>query len=264
MKTVQKLIQHPAWTAKKLYLHGRSFLNLNKDDIILAVFPKTGSTWVRFFLFNLLSSVEQRQGEISIDEMNRLMPEMGHPSLFRDWPFRSCPRIVKNHHAANFMTRGHRVILILRDPRDVVVSYYHYVNGGKNAPAQAQTIKDIIYDPEKGFEGFFRQYYSWPEQDRFLLRYEDLKADPFAEFSRLVHHLNIPASEGQIRQAIASADFSAMRKAQQQSKSMRESFSEGFNFVRSGGSGEWKNLFEAKDIAYWESLKNKYNFKLYP
>src|SRR5438874_11935634 len=88
------------------------------DDVFLVSYPKSGNTWVRFLIANLISdipvtflNIEQRIPSIYIlpDRALRAMPK---------------PRVLKSHEC--FVPRYRNVIYIVRDPRDVAVSYYHY------------------------------------------------------------------------------------------------------------------------------------------
>ena len=71
---------NPIYVAQKLWLYGRSRYVLEEDDIMLAVIPKTGSTWVRFFLFNLLLEVNGDAKSLSFDDLDSTMAEFGHRS----------------------------------------------------------------------------------------------------------------------------------------------------------------------------------------
>lgn len=261
-KVFSTFIRNPRWALEKAYLYTRSYFALEDDDVVLALFPKTGSTWVRYFLYNLLMIVEREGRLASIDDMNSEMPEFGHKSLFKKWPFKSCPRVIKTHRPKNRMLDGHPTVLVVRDPRDVVVSFYHYANAKKEFGYSGE-LKEVLHHPEMGLEYFFSQYNSWLEQADMVLRYEDLRNDSLPTFKRLVDFLNIPASDDQITLALERSDLKAMRKAQEKSEEFKKKFKAGFVFARSGQSSQWKDLFDADDIAYWNRLKELNAFNLY-
>ena len=78
-----------------------------------------------------------------------------------------------------------------------------------------------------------------------------------------VSYLKIPASDEQIQLALERSDLNAMRVAQEKSVEFKKKFSEGFVFARSGQSAQWKELFDAEDVAFWEKLKAENEFTLY-
>lgn len=259
---LKKILQQPGWAVNKAFLYCRSYLWIKPNDVVLALFPKTGSTWVRFFLFNLLTITERDGKTVTIDDMNAEMPEFGHSSLFQKWLFKACPRVIKSHRPKSRLLSGHPTVLVVRDPRDVVVSFYHYANAKKELEYSG-SIKEVLHHPEMGLEYFFHQYKSWRSQAGLILRYEDLRNDSFDQFKKLVSYLKIPASDEQIQLALERSDLNAMRVAQEKSVEFKKKFSEGFVFARSGQSAQWKELFDAEDVAFWEKLKAENEFTLY-
>ena len=245
----------------RIYFWGRSLLEIKTDDQILAGYPKTGSTWIRFYLYSLLSQNEPN-ALLTIDSMNDVMPEFAHSSFLRPWPFTECGRIVKTHQRGLPFLRNKRTALIVRDPRDIVVSYFYYALGLKSSVFDGN-ISDALRHPKMGAESFFQHYASWRDYAGLILRYEDLKDDPLAGFSSLTAFYGIQRSSDEIQNAIDQANFSSMRTAQQNSNQLRSEFKEGYQFVRSGKKAQWKELFNKNDITYYECLKKKYNFNLY-
>lgn len=249
------------WLCKKVYLWSCSIYELNSEDFILAGYPKTGSTWIRFFLYSLLL---QRQDNMphTIDAMNEAMPEFANPSFFNEWHFEECARIVKTHQKRLPIFYCNKAALIVRDPRDIVVSYYHYVSGLKSSSFDG-SISDVLHHRKMGAESFFKHYDSWCDHAELILRYEDLKDDPFVGFSQLAEFFGIKHSDEEIQLAIEVANFSNMRVAQWKSENLKAEFKDGHQFVRSGKKAQWRELFTADDIRYYESLKTKYAFNLY-
>jgi hypothetical protein len=66
----------------KNYLGG--FLKLSNDDIILTSFPKSGNTWVRFFIYIILSNKYKKDEVPSFEELDKKMPALGVKSMFEE------------------------------------------------------------------------------------------------------------------------------------------------------------------------------------
>lgn len=263
LNTLTDMIRRSTWLARKVYLYSSSYLHTRNTDVVLAVFPKTGSTWVRYFLFNLLNRVECLGGESGLDLMNEVMPEFGHRSMTTKWPYVTCPRLIKTHNPYNALLSGHPAVLLIRDPRDVVVSYYHYAISSRDI-GYSGNIKDFIYDRHLGLASFFKQYESWKSRAALTLKYEELRQVPRREFGRLVDYLKIPATESQIVAALEASELAQMRRAQTESSAFSSKLQNGFVFARSGQTQQWRGLFDDEDIRYWNELKTKHAFFLYP
>src|SRR5437868_14217489 len=93
-------------------------LTVLPDDIFLVSYPRSGNTWTRFLIGNLIhqdepvtfANIESRIPEIYFnpDHRMRRLPR---------------PRILKSHEC--FQPHYRQIIYIVRDPRDVAVSFYH-------------------------------------------------------------------------------------------------------------------------------------------
>src|SRR5215469_3707989 len=89
------------------------------DDVFLTSYPRSGNTWCRFLLGNLV---------YPSDPMTFLNLESRVPDMYvhSDREMRNLPRprMIKSHEC--FDPRYKKVVYIVRDPRDVAVSNYHW------------------------------------------------------------------------------------------------------------------------------------------
>src|SRR5467141_466425 len=89
------------------------------DDVFLVSYPKSGNTWTRFLVANLV--YPEKNPDFS--NINELIPD---PEAMhkRDLERAARPRLIKSHQY--FDPRYPKVIYIVRDPRDVVLSEYYF------------------------------------------------------------------------------------------------------------------------------------------
>lgn len=240
------------------------------DDTFLVSYPKSGNTWVRFLLANLLHPNET----VGFANINRLLPAPGVLSkrFLRRLPR---PRILKSHET--FDVRFRKVIYLVRDPRDVVVSEYHF------------DLKKRYIEPDLTLEQFVPRfiagetssYGSWWEHAAgwiaarqanpafLLVRYEDLLSDPIARTGEIAAFLGIQASPERLASAVERSSADRMRKLETEqadqwtgTKNTRKEIP----FVRAAKSGGWKQTLPAHSVeeieAAWAPLLNLLGYPL--
>ena len=93
-------------------------MGLRPEDAILASYPRSGSTWLRFLL---LESVTGQKAEWK--NVNRLIPYVGgHRRIPALLPGNR--RIVSTHDSR--IGPSKQGLLLVRDPRDVSLSYFRW------------------------------------------------------------------------------------------------------------------------------------------
>jgi len=232
------------------------------DDVWLVSYPKSGNTWTRFLIANLIA------GGQAVDWANieHWVPDIYYnndPQLLS----LSRPRYFKSHEA--YRANYRRVVFIVRDPRDVAVSYYHFVRKSKMLPVDA-SFDDFM---PKFMDGKIDPYGSWGENvgswlgarrgtNNFLVvRYEDLLENTEAELGQIAEMLGIAADERLLRHAVENSRADRMRQLEQtqrnEHKLLKTSRAD-IPFVRTAKSGQWRSelpLEAARQIqAAWGSL----------
>lgn len=235
-----------------------SALFLRRDDVLLASFPRAGSTWLRLFLCNLISLSEWDGREVNRALMNATMPRLGHDNLFRSWQHATIPRVIRAHRDYSPVFGRIRSFGLLRDPRDVMVSFYHFTKDRRGLHDEA--FRGFIRDPKFGLEKWFKHYRSWRDQWELTLKYEDMLRDPEREFRRVLEFLGVRVAEDLWREAVARASFHESRKAERLGSPAREA---GALFFRQGSSGQWRTYFSDEDLAYYRELADRYQAAIY-
>lgn len=261
---VVKALSKPSWAARKAYLWGRSLAGLRSTDVIFAFYPKTGSTWIRLFFFNLLCAKENKApADMSFDAIDAAMPEFANPSFFLSWPFTSSPRIVKTHRPYHRFWGARKTVVFIREPRDTMISFLHYANAKKEFQFSGD-LDDLMRHPEMGLDAYFRFYASWMERAGRVVKYEDLRQSPVETFAGLLRFMQIDASDEEIALALEASSLEKTRKAQHESsQTFKEKFTEGFVFARKGKIGEGRDQFNAAQEAYYQERRHHWGFSLY-
>lgn len=239
-------------------------IGIRSEDIIITSFPKSGNTWVRFFLCNIISLREWGGETVTFPKLDATMPELGVSNLLMSWPHDTIPRVVKTHKPRWPIFRGNRVILLVRDPRDVMVSYYHFETGKRNGQFSG-SFSEFIRHPKFGVEAWCRHYASWRTQATVVLTYAELKKDDVETFDRMLETIGVSLSRTLIRQAAERSRFEKIQEVEEK-EGVRENsdhFEEGEQFTRKGETGQWDEYFNTTDLYYTRSLIEEYEIDIY-
>ena len=260
---VARVLTHAGRVLTGRQLAGRN-LTVFPDDVFVVSYPRSGNTWTRFLISNLIYqdepttfvNIESRIPEIYFNADHKMR------SLER-------PRILKSHEC--FQPHYKRVIYIVRDPRDVAVSFYHHNVKAGNIPEDYPMDDFIPRFIDAEFDSRWGCWHdsvvSWLTLRQglptfLMLRYEDMKADPQGQLSRVAEFLRncafrqIDASPEKLQRAVDLSTPERMRaleKEQGDKWVLTEKTRLDKPFVRSAKSGGWKSILSGKAVAMIES-----------
>lgn len=241
------------------------------DDTFLTSYPRSGNTWTRFLVGNLIRPDET----VSFLNVERIVPDMYKTAdiVLRRLPR---PRVLKSHES--FDPRYRRVIYIVRDPRDVAVSNYHWEMKLRSIP-DGYPIEKFV--PRWMEPQFWPRIGSWADHvnswlatregnSSFLLvRYEDLKKDPRIELGRMAALLGVEASAQVLDRAVASSSterMSEMESTQAGQWVATHRTRQDKPFVGKGATGGWRAVLSPEAVAYlearWGVLMKKLGYEL--
>lgn len=197
---------------------------LEAADLVLVSHAKSGRTW----LVALLSHLLHRTHGVPVDELwegdgfHRLDPSI--PVLFSTHE-RNEPRAVRRRLPD--LVRRKRLLLLVRDPRDTIVSWYHHHARRSTPRTRARLglpvdmsrvdLADFVTHPGYGLPSVVDFLARWTalaraHPDACLLRYEDLRTRTVAELDRVVRFLGLSAGREDLEAAVAFASFESLRE----------------------------------------------------
>jgi Sulfotransferase domain len=237
------------------------FVTVFPDDIFLVSYPRSGNTWTRFLIGNLV----HQDDPVTFKNVESRIPEI-YLSPDRVLRRLSRPRMLKSHEC--FDPRYKRIVYIVRDPRDVAISYYHYA------------IKLKWIDPDYPIEEFVPRFIaaefdvrgrwaaSWSDHvmswvsmrnesnGLLLLRYEDMIQNTEHEVHRVASFLNLQLTPERLTRAVQLSSADHMRnleKRESQAWQLTKKTRQDKPFVRAAKSGNWEQGLPAASIALIES-----------
>lgn len=252
--TITQIIKSPFQQVLKDKRNGRRITSFD-DDTYLTSYPKSGNTWLRYLIGNLLyndvtfKNLEERIPDIYINREKFLIQTPR-------------PRILKSHEY--FHPKYKKVVYIVRDPRSVAVSYFYYLKKFNKLPQEI----DIHSYVDLFVQGKLDRYATWNENvlswnafkedsDRILIvKYEDLKDDTFSELTKISNFLQINASEQSLINAIEKSSVKKMKsdeKANSATAPILKGSDKNIPFVRSAKKDEWQTALSEIDIVKIEN-----------
>jgi len=249
---------------RKLARYAQGIAGLHRDDVLLSSFPRSGSTWIRFFLCNLISLREMDGQAVGFPLLDATMVELGVNDLRLPWPHATLPRVVKTHRPySRFFSRAGRSILVIRDPRDTIVSLFWYERG-KTHPRFLGELSEFLRHPGFGLPAWIRHYRSWAHRADLTMTYEALVEDPGTEFRRLLDFLGVVEEDAAVEEALERSRLGSVRAVERShGHTDQDRFTPSFQFARRGGSGNWRDHFSANDLRFYQTLHDRYELGVY-
>lgn len=255
---VKPLVARAADRSTLLYAAKIRLLTRRCDAFVVS-YPKCGRTWLRMMLGAVLS---EHYG-VAVRNLRRLTDaDIDHPGLPRvlathdDSPHTKPPHQVMRSKRAY---RGTAVVLLVRDPRDVVVSLYFHVTRRRGVP-YAGDLMDFVRDRTGGLASLLAFYDAWEphlhDDDVLLVRYEDMHADPARELRRALTFIGVSdVDDAVVQRAVDGASFDRLQRMEREgsapTRSLRTASADDLESykVRRGKVGGHRDYLAAADIA---------------
>ncbi|XP_046855510.1 amine sulfotransferase-like [Xenia sp. Carnegie-2017] len=205
---------------RSLFLSAESRLKASqfkprKSDVFIVTFQKCGTTWMQQIVHQLKTG-----GDMSFDEISDVVPwiELAYDlqcDLHREQIF---PRCYKTHFKYNDCPKGSKCIVIYREPRCVLYSYYNFLQGWMIQPPGNVTIEDFIHEicfPANSTANYFEHFMTWWEhrndENVLFLFYEEMKED-LEKTVRAVAKFMGTYDEKNIKTAVNMSTFEFMKE----------------------------------------------------
>jgi hypothetical protein len=217
---------------------------LRASDVFTASYPRSGSTWLRFILVELLAG--QSSGFKSV---NLLSPDVGeHSGAQALLP--GDGRLIKTHEL--YRPSYKRAIYLARDPRDVVLSEYAYEKALGVIGEDFDAFLDAFL--RKGVNPFglwIDHVNTWLDAadsnqcELLVVRFEDMRRDTERCLKQMMEFLNFPVEDGAIRKAIEGNSLEQMKRKE---KVTPQRASARGRFVGSGSVAGWKEKMTTSQL----------------
>lgn len=234
--------------------------SIRPSDTFLVTYPRSGTTWATFFLANVLRS--RLSDQVNLKTIVESVPDVneeyfGRGSLATYETLRD-PRIFSVHAQCDPAFR--KVVYLLRDPRDVMVSYWHFRR--LTDPKFGLTLAQFVYTDNHWPCPWDEHVAGWllrnEHPDLLVVRYEEMREDTIGIVGRILDFVGLRTEKNFLESAIRASRFENMQALEK-----KHGFSligdEGLRderFVRRGQIGGWQDEL---DDASLRILEDKYS-----
>ena len=251
----------------------------------LASYPKSGNTWMRAFLANLIAN---RSDPVPLDELARYCEDEARPEFFSALAGRPSTeltldqiialrpqvhaaiaanargtRFVKTHNYAGTLD-GHPMhnpavtagaIYIVRNPLDVAVSMTHHFGITLDEAIErlanplVATANDAMFVTQLlGTWSFHVKSWADLASDRVLaLRYEDLVEKPAKQFAKVAKLVGIGQDRARIERAVRHSGF-GMLSSLEKRHGFIEVSDKAPRFFRAGKMNQWREAMSREQV----------------
>ena len=286
----EKLLSLPkesGWGSRHLYLHQhfwcpsthfqgvinfQNHFQAKDSDVIVASFPKSGTTWLKALTFSILNRhrfSSSHNHPLLTSNPHELVPfldfifhgdnihdklahlsNMTEPRVFGTHvPFPSLPKSIKESNC--------KIVYICRNPFDTFVSHWVFANNVNPHLLHSLTMEEAFENYCKGINdfgptwehmlGYWKESIANPNKVLFL-KYEELKENVNFYVKRVAEFLDCPFTEeeeskGVIESIINLCSFEKMKNLEvNQAGTFSWNFEKKYLF-RKGEIGDWVNYF---------------------
>lgn len=257
------------------FLENLDDFEIRDDDVFIITYPKSGTIWTQQIL-SLIYFEGYRNGTETVDTLDRIpFFEMNIRKV--DFLKRPSPRIFASHLPYYLVPKAlknkkAKIIYIYRNPKDVLVSFFHF----SNLVVILKAADSIEHFMERFLNGkvvgslWFDHIRGWYEHRHdfniLFMMFEEMKKDLRSSVLKMSSFLEKELNEEDLETIVKRATFQNMKSdplancekilKHEIGKRTNDSF-----FLRKGTIGDWKNHFtveqnERFDRVFQRKMKN--------
>ena len=191
----------------------------NPDDVIVAVPPKNGTTWLLHICHQIRMQgqepdFEDQNDVIGLIELLEVSKKTGRKLATLEQPVK--PRIFAIHQPHEFVPKGGRIIYCFRDQKDAVVSNYHFLNTLVSLRGRVSLSIFTQHFMLEKVELYLKDLLVWWEHrhdsDLLLLFFDDLKEDHKRCVRRIAKFMGVECDEGVIAHVVHTTTHTEMAR----------------------------------------------------
>lgn len=225
---------------------------MENNKIYLLSYPKSGRTWLRLIIGKYFS-LKYKEDEESSLSLGQQLEKYGLKNLIHTHA--SYTWVVKQELTLDQLTDA-PIILLKRNIKDTLVSYYHHFAYRNRKDRYEGSISDFLRSPQGVSQ--IKEFYNKTSKMNFIFvtSYEDLHSNAFEVTKTVLHLLGENVDTHLLHGAVEFCKFDNMQKYEKEQKlgistnvQINPNNVESFK-VRQGKVNNFDNYLSKEDIQY--------------
>lgn len=230
--------------------------SIRPSDVFIVTYPKSGTVWLSFLIANILKSDQSET--LNLKSFLKYVPDINDPYFagghWEEFSSLPDPRFFYVH--APYDPSFPKVVYVLRDPRDVMVSYFHHRR--MTDERFCYSMQEFI-SSDKHFPCRWDKHVAgWLLDNRHphlhLVRYEEMHRDIQGTLRRVLDFVGLRYTEADVLQAVEASRFERMRSVEEKfglaGPEVLSNTDE--RFVRKGKIGSWRDELNEESVRILE------------
>lgn len=213
-----------------------------EDDILLVAYPKCGFNW----MVGVLRKIMTAATGVNMDSKMPPLVEFFGADAKKMMEAAPSPRFLGTHMhpddiPSSFYEKKTKMLVVFRNPKDTLVSYFHFYNNNPVLPKQEwEKFYPDFMSGDVCWGSYFDHAVAWDKRmedpNVMIVTYEDLKQDLAKGVRDISAFYGYNLTEAQVQEIAAASTFKAMKESS-------DSHQIGNIIYRKGEVGDWKNNF---------------------
>lgn len=231
------------------YPYVGKFFFVKNSDLFIVSYPKSGNTWVRLIVGKIFFK------HVNYNNLDNLLPESYSFKESTYFETQGKYRIFKSHDY--FDHRFKKVIYVVRDPREVIVSSYFFqikIGAIKKNYSKRLFLKEFLKGKfDSNFGSWEQNVGSWfgsKKNQIIFVKYEDLVSNTKSEIKKIARFLGKKLTKKKINEIIKETSFDNLKKEENDVQLNWNSIKNNrpdMKFFRSGKTNSWKKFLTKKE-----------------